>query len=97
MPKEFIQAKTLHSNSASISDYEFPERVVGSVAINVLQGTGPEVKLPDNPLPDTKTETPAPVPIIVTNPEKVIEYVNISSPISGSVVDNKDGTITFYA
>lgn len=52
--------------------------------------------LPSNPLPDTKTETPAPVPVFTTNPEKVIEYVNVVVPSSESAIDNKDGTITVY-
>ena len=86
---ENIQVSTLHSNHATLSDYYVP----GSTP---PAGSPTDPKLPTNPLPETQTETPAPVPIIVTNPEKVIEYVNISSPISGSVVDNKDGTITFY-
>lgn len=87
--EENIQVSTLHSNHATLSDYYVP----GSTP---AAGSPTDPKLPTNPLPETQTETPAPVPIIVTNPEKVIEYVNISSPISGSVVDNKDGTITFY-
>ena len=87
--EENIQVSTLHSNHATLSDYYVP----GSTP---HAGSPTDPKLPTNPLPETQTETPAPVPIIVTNPEKVIEYVNISSPISGSVVDNKDGTITFY-
>ena len=86
---ENIQVKTLHSNHATLSDYYVPGATPPA-------GSPTDPKLPTNPLPETQTETPAPVPIIVTNPEKVIEYVNISSPISGSVVDNKDGTITFY-
>ena len=87
--EENIQVSTLHSNHATLSDYYVP----GSTP---PAGIPTDPKLPTSPLPETQTETPAPVPIIVTNPEKVIEYVNISSPISGSVVDNKDGTITFY-
>lgn len=58
-------------------------------------GTNPPV-LPNNPLPDTLTESPAPVPVFITNPEKVIEYVYVETPSAGAAIDNQDGTITVY-
>lgn len=86
---ENIQVKTLHSNHATLSDYYVP----GSTP---PAGGPTDPKLPTNPLPETQTETPAPVPIIVTNPEKVVEYVYVETPSAGAAIDNQDGTITVY-
>lgn len=85
---ENIQVKTLHSNHATLSDYYVP----GSTP---PAGANPPV-LPRNPLPGTMTESPAPVPVFITNPEKVVEYVYVVTPSSGAAIDNKDGTITVY-
>ena len=58
-------------------------------------GANPPV-IPRNPLPDTMSESPAPVPVFITNPEKVVEYVYVETPSSGAAIDNQDGTITVY-